>query len=292
MRHLTTIIGFLVVACIFFVPTSTLVAQITGRDIVYLKNGSIVKGIIVEQVPNKSLKIQTADGSLFVYEFIDIERIEKEGTVTPTQPPQVQQTTGSFLSKTLFTLQGGVAIPLGEFASTTGNAGGAASTGFSFGGELKVPIGRSAFWLLSGTFSFNSMDESAIRSSLGLPSSVSVDAGNWISITPLTGVGVIIPVSETLGLQLSGRLGLLIGTSPELNLSDGSTSISQSSASATAFAYGFAAGILTASNFSIVAQFQSGKPKYTATASGGGSSSSGDFEQSMSLVQVAVGIGL
>ncbi len=49
------------------------------RDVVYLKNGSIVKGIIVEQVPNKTLKLQTSDGSLFVFEFKDIEKIVKEG---------------------------------------------------------------------------------------------------------------------------------------------------------------------------------------------------------------------
>lgn len=48
------------------------------KEVVYLKNGSIIKGIIIEQVPNKSLKIQTADGSLFVCNMEDIEKITKE----------------------------------------------------------------------------------------------------------------------------------------------------------------------------------------------------------------------
>lgn len=48
------------------------------KEVVYLKNGSIIKGIIVEQVPNISLKIQTADGSLFVYKMSEVEKVTKE----------------------------------------------------------------------------------------------------------------------------------------------------------------------------------------------------------------------
>jgi hypothetical protein len=47
-------------------------------DVVYLKNGSIIKGIITEQTPNQSLKIQTKDGSIFVYNYSDIEKNLKE----------------------------------------------------------------------------------------------------------------------------------------------------------------------------------------------------------------------
>lgn len=38
----------------------------------------MIKGIVIEQVPNKSLKIQTADGSVFVYDMGDVEKITKE----------------------------------------------------------------------------------------------------------------------------------------------------------------------------------------------------------------------
>lgn len=48
------------------------------RDVVYLKNGSIVKGIIVEQVPNQSLKIETAEGSTFVFPITEVTKIAKE----------------------------------------------------------------------------------------------------------------------------------------------------------------------------------------------------------------------
>ena len=47
-------------------------------DVVYLKNGSVIKGIIVEQVPNESIKLQTWDGNLFVYKMDEIQKTTKE----------------------------------------------------------------------------------------------------------------------------------------------------------------------------------------------------------------------
>ena len=48
------------------------------REVVYLKNGSIIKGSIIEWVPNESLTIQTADKSIFVCKISDIERVKRE----------------------------------------------------------------------------------------------------------------------------------------------------------------------------------------------------------------------
>tara|TARA_Y100000996_G_scaffold327155_1_gene263184 strand:- start:85 stop:789 length:705 start_codon:yes stop_codon:yes gene_type:complete len=47
-------------------------------DIVYLQNGSIIKGIIIEQVPDKYIKLKTADGSIFVYEMEIVLKTLKE----------------------------------------------------------------------------------------------------------------------------------------------------------------------------------------------------------------------
>lgn len=46
-------------------------------DVIYAKNGSIVKGIIIETVPNVSYKIKTNDGNIFVFKADEIEKIEK-----------------------------------------------------------------------------------------------------------------------------------------------------------------------------------------------------------------------
>ena len=60
-------------------------AQGTYKEVVYLKNGSIIKGIILEQVPNENVKIQTADGSIFVYPMSEVQKIAKE-MIEPEKP--------------------------------------------------------------------------------------------------------------------------------------------------------------------------------------------------------------
>jgi hypothetical protein len=41
------------------------------RDVLYLKNGSVLKGEIIEHVIGESLKFQTAEGSVLVYQEKD-----------------------------------------------------------------------------------------------------------------------------------------------------------------------------------------------------------------------------
>lgn len=54
-------------------------AQIKNkRDVVYLKNGSIIKGTIIEIIPNQNIKIETADGSIFTYTMEEVERTSIE----------------------------------------------------------------------------------------------------------------------------------------------------------------------------------------------------------------------
>ncbi|MFY0685882.1 MAG: hypothetical protein JXQ90_01890 [Cyclobacteriaceae bacterium] len=60
------------------------------RDVVYLHNGSVIKGIIIEQVTNESIKIETADGSLFVFQMSEVQRIEREETPNLNQNTKFQ----------------------------------------------------------------------------------------------------------------------------------------------------------------------------------------------------------
>ena len=48
------------------------------QDVVYLKNGSVIHGIITEQIPNQSLKIETKDGSVFICDMNDVAKITKD----------------------------------------------------------------------------------------------------------------------------------------------------------------------------------------------------------------------
>lgn len=51
------------------------------QEVLYLKNGSIIRGAIVEEKYGESVKIQTADGSVFVYKMDEIEKKTKEATI-------------------------------------------------------------------------------------------------------------------------------------------------------------------------------------------------------------------
>ncbi len=68
----------LIVVILFITTPFISVAQSDLIDVVYLKNGSIIKGIITEQVPGTAVKIQTADGSLFVFEYDEITKMTRE----------------------------------------------------------------------------------------------------------------------------------------------------------------------------------------------------------------------
>lgn len=46
-------------------------------ETVYLKNGSVIKGKIIEMVPDESVKIETKDGNVFVYQADEVEKIEQ-----------------------------------------------------------------------------------------------------------------------------------------------------------------------------------------------------------------------
>ncbi|MGM0407205.1 MAG: hypothetical protein ACQERU_04430 [Bacteroidota bacterium] len=77
---------------IFVLISSALFAQ-NKADVVYLKNGSIIKGQITEMIPDKHIKIETSGGSLFVYTFEEIEKIEKQEITNPPTVSHVQSKT-------------------------------------------------------------------------------------------------------------------------------------------------------------------------------------------------------
>ena len=58
------------------------------EDVVYLKNGSIIRGLIVEHVPDAHIKIQTREGNLLVYGI---------GEIVPDAHIKIQTREGNLL---------------------------------------------------------------------------------------------------------------------------------------------------------------------------------------------------
>lgn len=62
-------------------------SQSNYEDVVYLKNGSIIHGIIIEQVPGISIKIKNHSDDVFFYKIDEVEKMTKEEPIK-TSPPQ------------------------------------------------------------------------------------------------------------------------------------------------------------------------------------------------------------
>lgn len=113
-----------------------LVQLVSGQqmiEILHLKNGSKIKGMIIEQVPNVSIKIQTSDGSVFVYQISEVEKITKE--VVPDQVIEsktrntvvIDRDRSGFVNVTELSY----GIGVGEYSGV--------SSGYGFNGEISEP---------------------------------------------------------------------------------------------------------------------------------------------------------
>ena len=70
---------FIVLTCLmFFAATSSAVAQKPMEDVVYLKNGGVVRGTIIESIPDELLKLKTRDGNALVYTMDEVAKTAKE----------------------------------------------------------------------------------------------------------------------------------------------------------------------------------------------------------------------
>ena len=105
-------ISLFLLICTFFLNSTFLFSQETViepvndqktymADVVYLKNGSIIKGNILELLPSKSVKIELLDGSIFVFEMETVEKIAEEAVALPTWAlEEIEMETKKELDKT------------------------------------------------------------------------------------------------------------------------------------------------------------------------------------------------
>jgi len=48
------------------------------QDVIYAKDGSVIRGTIVKQVPDNYIRIETPDGKNFIFQMYEIEKVTKE----------------------------------------------------------------------------------------------------------------------------------------------------------------------------------------------------------------------
>lgn len=89
-----------IVLILLSVTLCTIINLAHAEDVVYLKNGSVIRGYVVEHVPNSVVKIETSEGNIHKFYLDEVERIE----FTPHQRPKVENPSfiadgGDFLKK-------------------------------------------------------------------------------------------------------------------------------------------------------------------------------------------------
>lgn len=83
-----TIIGIAAFLCCFSAPIQAQEDNLLLEDVVYLNNGSIIRGTLIELKMNEYVKIEDRAGNTWVFNYTDVSKVVKE----PAQPSTYKQT--------------------------------------------------------------------------------------------------------------------------------------------------------------------------------------------------------
>ena len=198
---------FLLSSFLMMMISSTLVAQ-NVQEVIHLKNGSVIKGTVIEQIPGQTIKIQTADESIFVYRIEEVEKITKEVAVARKRSRKAYDILGyrGFADVGL-TVGGGEEGSIIEFST---------SHGYQFNPYIFAGMGVGAH-ILDGDFYLLPIFANARVSFIDGPVSPFLDMRAGYSISVFNGNG------SGGGLYLSPMFGVrfMLGKSFAMNFSTG-----------------------------------------------------------------------
>lgn len=197
-------------------------------------------------------------------------------------------------SKNIIQLSGGVALPQGDFASTTSNDGpGSAKTGIQFGVSWQHSIrGAKGLWYSvqyrGQSFGF---DQSSITNSGYTANSVS----NWKTNSIMVGPVYSLQLGNSVFFEPRIMLGYFSANSPAMTISGSGITATMSSANGTALTNLFGANFRfdagSAVSLFVNMDYQMAKVKFKIPVSASGSSQTVDANQAMNSLNIAFGIG-
>jgi hypothetical protein len=169
-------------------------------------------------------------------------------------------------SKAMFSIFGGAALPLGDFARTEDNLNdGFAKTGWSAGAQFVS--GGSAGLIIEGSYSRNKIEPPSISAS----TPGTLEYTDWTLILALAGLKIGTDNAEGTNFFIAPLVGTLFGKSPEYKFTPagiGAVTLTEPSASCSAFAYGLAVEAILSGHFTVSAQYIASKPKFKYTVNG------------------------
>ena len=87
---------FVISLILLFVGAVTFIGL--AKDVVYLKNGSVIKGTVLEIKPEQSIKIKTSDGSIFVFQIDEVDHMQTEPD-NDNQVYKAEEASNSYLDR-------------------------------------------------------------------------------------------------------------------------------------------------------------------------------------------------
>lgn len=130
-KHLSLLTNLLIIIFFTVALAPNLKAQNTTQDVVYLKNGSVLHGSIIEIKVNESVTLVSNCGDKWVLKQSEIERIEKE--VKKKARPVVEKSSERLISDYLINrFYAGLQI------------------GFLFGGDMETPFPALSLMFMNG----------------------------------------------------------------------------------------------------------------------------------------------
>ena len=146
-KRLNRIIKIIVTMKKYLILVISIMISVVGfgqsnyQEVVYLKSGEIIKGVIIEEIPNKSIKIENSEGVIFEYRMNEIEKFGKEKLPSTVSKTNITKKGSGFIGITF-----GASIPTGYFSfQTDGMANlGYQLNGIEFGYLFSKHIGVSA----------------------------------------------------------------------------------------------------------------------------------------------------
>ena len=287
-----------VLAAVLFVAATTFAQTAPGPvDVLYLKDGSIIRGQILEMNAEGNIRIRTADGSVYVYAIGEVDRMVKEAppgaTVPPSTPQQTQVASAESPAPSALLggvcISGGIALPVGKFAETevTVESAGLATIGFTGALDAAFPVMPALGVIVSGVYCYNGVE----KPSLPFGIAATVETGAWHSLWGLGGLLAGAALDPSWQIAVFGQAGVLYGMTPEISVSSGMITIRQESASAASFAWSVGAQVRY-TRVVLTGRYLAGEPEYEAKITGVESNPTITFEQPMSIVTITLGFVL
>jgi hypothetical protein len=78
----------IILACLLLLLNSFVAAQTTGKDVIYLKNGSVLHGTIIEEQLNVSVTIKISEETVMVIAIEDIKDVNHQKAISQENAPK------------------------------------------------------------------------------------------------------------------------------------------------------------------------------------------------------------